>query len=758
MDPIIGAIDPSLSNVPIVSNPQALGDPGAPATLQLTSLPLSRDDAAQSSKAQDNFSLKESVALSSTLQSIHKPTSGEEGGHAANVDPNNANITSPEPDENLAEVHAPSAPDPEYSEDDPTHEPPPSAQPDHGAGPSHEVPHEVLQSQEFGIPSLSQKKKPGRPRKSVTNSQTPQTRIKPQPGNSLGFAERQSEHAQSHNSESAMSQTRPRGRPKKIDPKTEGATPLALRPPPEKLSDFLLSSDDEGETPDPLSFDALIRLEPRSDFNSQKSFAENNEQLDPGREHAPNPDLEQKAFTHNKPRGRPRKSGPNNPNPTSSLPFPAVSDDEENLEIAQTTETRMFRSSLAETAQLLQSMGTKVVQTKETIQINEFSPNEEGFTGFQSQIEDESMPPKQRKGRPIKSGDKIVPSWATQPEALTDSTQLPKSSAGPQEEDNANSIPLKKSRGRPRKSALPKELDPSAKVSEPPRSQPADHHQASDSADEGTTLPPAKKPRGRPRKSEPTVRMVPSWGAQPEELQNPPPPVGASPQIVSSQTPGTPLLMKKGPGRPRKVVSTNEAASSPRKMQLPPDDDLAETSQDAMQLVTPTQSLKKRPGRPRKGDTTNGVAPTPLREKSRPKEHDSVSPPSQSPPEEDLPQETKKRRGRPSKAAIEERASDAANQKLRPGTSLSSKPQTHEAAQFPEPAAGFSVPQKRRRGRPSKVDVLAVEGGNTTQAQNGDAIPTPVPAKKGPGRPRKSQGGNSAASGEGGDPESCVVQ
>ena len=740
--------------MPIVPNPQALRDSGAPATLQLNPLPLSGDDAPQSSEAQDNLSLKEPAALSSTLQSIHKPTSDEEGGHAANVDPNNSNTTPTEPDENLAEVHTPSAPDRKSSEDDATHEPPPSAQPDQGAGQSHEVP----QSQEVGIPSLSQKKKPGRPRKSVTNSQTPQTRNKSQPGNTLGFAGRESENAQSHNSESAMPQTRPRGRPKKIDPKTEGATPLPLRPPPEKLSDFLLSSDDEGETPDPLSFDTLIRAEPHSDFNPEKSFAENNEQFDSGAEQAPQPDLEHTASTHNKPRGRPRKSGPNNPNPTS-LPFSSVPDDEEHLEIAQTTETRMLRSSLAETAQVFRSTETKVVQNKATIQIKEFLPDEEGPTGSQSEIEDEFLPPKKRRGRPMKSGDKIVPSWATQPEALADSPQIPQPNPGPQEEDNANSIPLKKSRGRPRKSALPKELDPSTKLPEPPRSPSADHRQASESADEGTTLPPAKKPRGRPRKSEPIVRMVPSWGARPEELQNPPPPVGASPQIVSSTTPGTPSLMKKGPGRPRKVVSTNEAASSPRKMQLPPDDvDVAEISQDAMQLGTPTQSLKKRPGRPRKGDTTNGVAPTPLRKKSRPKEHDSVSPAPQSPPEKDPPQEIKKKRGRPSKAAMEERASEAANQELRPGTSLSPKPQTHEAAQSPEPAAGSSVPQKRRRGRPSKVDVLALEAGNTTQAQNGDAMPTPVPAKKGPGRPRKSQGGNSAASGEGGDPESCVVQ
>lgn len=752
-DPNVGAIDPSLSNAPIVPNPPALRDPGAPATLQIASLPLSGDDAPQSSEAQDNLSLKEPAVLSSTLQSIHKPTSGEEGDHAANVDPKNSITTSPEPDE-LAEVHAPSAPDRKSSEDDATHEPPPSAQPDQEAGQSHEV----IQSQEAGIPSLLQKKKPGRPRKSVTDSQTPQAQIKSQPGNPPGFAEHESENAQSHNSESAMPQTRPRGRPKKLDPKTEGATPLALRPPPEKLSDIFLSSDDEGETPDPLSFDALIRAESHSDFSPEKSFAENNERLDSGAEHTPQPDLENTASTHNKPRGRPRKSGPNNPNPASSLPFSSVSDEEDHLEIAQTAETRMLRSSLTETAQVFRSMETKVVQTKETIQIKEFLPDEEGPTGSQSEIEDESMPPKKRRGRPTKSGDKIVPSWATQPEALADSPQIPEPSPGPQEEDNANSIPPKKSRGRPRKSALPKELDPSTQVPEPPRSPSADHRQASESADEGTTLPPAKKPRGRPRKSEPIMRMVPSWGARPEGLQNPPQPVGASPQIVSSPTPGTPLLMKKGPGRPRKVDSTNEAASSPRKMQPPPDDDdVAEISQDAMQLDTPTQSLKKRPGRPRKGDTTNGVAPTPLRKKSRPKEHDSVSPPPKSPPE-DPPQEIKKRRGRPSKTAMEERASEAANQELRPGTSLSPKPQTHEAAQSPKPAAGFSVPQKRRRGRPSKVDVLAMEGENTTQAQNGDAMPTPVPAKKGPGRPRKSQGVNSAASGEGGDPESCVVQ
>lgn len=735
-------------------NHQALRDPGAPATMQLTSLPLSGDDAPQFSEAQDNLLLKEPAALSSTLQSIDKPTSGEEGGHAANVDPKNSNTTSPEPDENLAEEHAPSAPDQKSSEDHATPEPPPSAQPDQEAGQFQEVP----QFQEADIPSLSQKKKPGRPRKSVTNSQTPQTLIKSQPGNPPGFAEHESENVQSHNCESAMPQIRPRGRPKKLHPKTEGATPLPLRPAPEDLSDILLASEDEGETPDPLSFDALIRAEAQSDFSREKSFAENNEQLDLAPEHIPQPDLEHTTSAQNKPRGRPRKSGPNNPNPVSSLPFSSLLDDEEDLEISQTTETRMLRSSLTETAQMFRSKETKVVQTKETIHVKESSLDEEGPTGSQSEIEDESMPPKKRRGRPKKSGDKIVPSWATQPGALADSPQIPKPSPGPQE-DNANSSPLKKSRGRPRKSALPKELDPSTQVPEPPRSPSADHRQASESADEGTTLPPAKKPRGRPRKSEPIVRMVPSWGARPEGLQNPPPPVGASPPIVSSPAPGTPLLMKKGPGRPRKVDSTNEAASLPRKTQPPPDDDdVAEISEDAMQFDTPTQSLKKRPGRPRKVDTTNGVAPTPLGKKSRPKEHDSVSLPPQSLPEEDPPQEIKKRRGRPSKAAIEERDGEVANQELRPGTSLSPKPQTHEAAQSPEPAAGSSVPQKRRRGRPSKVDVLTMEGENTTQAQNGDAMPMPVPSKKRPGRPRKSQGGNSAASGEGGDPESCVVQ
>lgn len=767
-DPNVGAIDPSLSNAPIVLNHQVLRDPDAPVTVQPTSLSLSGDDAPQSSEAQEgsprqqNVLLKEPPAPVSTLQSTHKTTSAEEGGHATIVDLNSSNTTSPQPDENLAEEHGQSAADRKSSEDHVTPEPPTSAQPGQEAGQSHEVP----QPLEPGIPSLSQKKKPGRPRKSGTDSHTPQPQIKSRPGNPPGFAEDESWNAQPHNSESAMSQMRARGRPKRFVPRTEDASPLPLRPPPENLSETLLSSEDEGETPDPLSFDALIRADAQSDFSPEESIAENNEQLDSVPEHTPQPEEEHAAPKQNKPRGRPRKSGPINPNSASSLRVSSVPDEEEHLEITQTTtETRMLRSneiqvSLTETAQVFRSKGTKAVQTKETIQVKDSLPDEEGPTGSQSEIEDESMSPKKRRGRPKKSGHKIVPTWAAQPKEPEDPPQTPEPSPGPQEEDNANSIPLKKSRGRPRKSALvPKELDPSTQVPEPPRSPSAGHRQASESADEGNSLPPAKKPRGRPRKSEPIVRMVPSWGARPEGLQNPPPPVGASPQTVRSPAPGTPLLMKRGPGRPRKVDSTNEAATSPRKMQpLPDDDDVAEISQDAMQLDTPTQPLKKRPGRPRRGDTTNGAAPTPLRKTSRPEERDSVSPTPQSPPQEDPPQEIKKRRGRPSKAAMEERAGEAANQELHSGTSLSPKPQTREVTQSPEPAAGSSVPQKRRRGRPSKVEMLVMEGEDTTQAQDGDAMPTAVSAKKRPGRPRKSQGDNSAASGEGGDPESCVVQ
>lgn len=740
-----GAIDPSLSNAPIVLNHQALRDPDAPATVQPPSLSLSGDDALQSSEAQEgsprqkSLALKEPPAPASSFQSTRKSKSPEEGGHATIVDLSNSNSTSPQLDKTLTEEHAPSVPDRKSPEDHATPEPPTSAQPDQEVGQSHEVP----QSQEAGIQSLSQKKKPGRPRKSVTTSQTPQPQIKSQSGNPPGFAEHGSEIAQSH-SESAVPEKRLRGRPKRLDPRTE------------KLSEVLMSSEDEGETPDPLSFDALIRADAQPDFSPESSFADNNEQLDSDSEHTPHLDLEHTASTQNKPRGRPRKSGTINPNTASSVP-----DEEEHLEITQTTETKMLQSkgmqgSLTETVQAFRSRETKVIQTKKTIKVKESSPDEEGPTGSQTDIEDDSIPPKKRRGRPKKSSDKIVPTWAAQPEEPADSPQIPEPSPGPQEEEDANSVPLKKSRGRPRKSVLPKELDPSAQVPEPTRSPSADHRQASDSADEGTSLPPAKKPRGRPRKSEPIVRMVPSWGTRPEGLQNPPPPVGASPQIDRSPAPGTPLLMKKGPGRPRKVDSANEAALSPRKMQpQPDDDDVAEISQDAMQLDTPSQPLKKRPGRPRRSDTTNGVALTPLRKKSRPEEHDSVSPPPQSPPQEDLPQEIKKRRGRPSKAAMEERVSEAAHQKLNPGTSLSPKPQTREATQSPEPAAGSSVPQKRRRGRPSKVDLLTIGSENIIQAQDGDAISTTVPAKRRPGRPKKSQGGDP---GEGGNPESCTVQ
>lgn len=735
----MGAIDPSSSNAPIVLNHQALRDPDAPGIVQPTSLPLSGDDAPQSSEAQkgsshqENLLLKEPVAPASHLQSALKPTSAEEGIHAAN---------SLNPDQNLAKEHAPLAPDQNSSEDRASPEPPTSAQPDQELGQFNEV----FQTQEADLLSLAQKKKPGRPRKSVANPQTTQPQIKSQ-SVKPGFADHTSDNAQSHNSESAIQQKRARGRPKRLDSKTEAASPLPLRPPPKILSDVLISSEDEGETPDPLSFDALIRADAHSDFSPEKSFEENIEQLDSAPEHTPQPDLELPAPTQNKSRGRPRKPGPINPTPASPLPVLSLPDEEEHLEIFQITEKRM-----------LQSKETKVVQSKETKQVKVFLPDEEEPTGSQSEIEDDSLPPKKRRGRPKKSGDKIVPTWAAQPEESANSTPIPKSTHGPQEEDKPHFISLKKSRGRPRRFARPSEvLDPSAQVPEPTRSPSADHLQASESADEGTSLPPAKKPRGRPRKSEPIVRMVPSWGARPEGLQNPPPPVGSSPQIVHSPAPGTPLLMKRGPGRPRNVDSIKEAALSPQKTQAPPDDDDAvEISQDAMQLDSPTQSLQKRPGRPRRGDTMNGVAPTPLKKKTGLEEHDSVSSPPQSPPQDELPQEIKRKRGRPSKVAIEEPVSEAAKQDLHHGSSLSPKTQTHEVAQSPEPAVSSSIPQKRRRGRPSKVDMLAKEGVNTTQAQDEDAMPTSV--KRRPGRPRKSKGGNVSASGEDGEPQSCVVQ
>lgn len=742
--------------MPIVLDHQALRDPDAPATVQQTSISLSGDDAHQSSEAeedlpyQQNFLLNEPAARASTLPSTHNPTSAKEG-HAAIIDLNYSNTTAPQPDQNFAEEHAPSAPNQKYPEDSATAEPPTSAQPDQQAGLSHEVP----QPQEAGIPPLSQKKKLGRPRKSVANSHTPQPQIESQPGNPPGFAEHEAENAQSHSSESAMLPKRSRGRPKILDPETEAASPLPLRPPPEKLSETMLSSDDEGETPDPLSFDALIRADGQPDFNPEKSFAENSERLDSALEDTPQPNLEHIASTQNKSRGRPKKSGLFNPNTASSLPVSLVPDEEEHWEIAQTTEIQM---SLTKTAQGFRSKETKVVQSKE--QVKESLPGEKGSTGSQSKIKDHSMPPKKQIGRPKKSGDKIVPTWAAQPDELADSPQIFNSSPSPQEEDNANSILPKKSRGRPRKSALPpNELKPSSPVPEPHRSPSADNSQASESADEGISPPPAKKPRGRPRKSEPIVRMIPSWGFRPEGLQNPPSSAGTSPQVVHSPAPETPLLMKSRPGRPQKVDSINEAGLSPQKMQSPPDDDeMVGLSQDAMQLDTSTQSLKRRPGRPRKSDTANGVVLTPLRKETRPVEHDSVSPLPQSPPQDGLAQEIKRKRGRPSKAVMEEQASEAAKQELHPGSPLASKSQIHEAAQSPELAAGSSVPQKRRRGRPSKVDMLVMEGENTTQAQDEDAMPTPLPAKRRPGRPRKSKGGDFSASGEGGEPQSCVVQ
>lgn len=731
----MGAIDPSLSDAPIVLNYPALPDLNAPSTVPPASLPLSGDDAPQSSEAQEgspnqqNRLLKEPAALASTLKSTHKSTSAEEGVHATIMDLNNT-ITNPlQSDHNLAEEHAHLAPDQNVSESLARPEPPTSAQPDQEAGQLDKV----HQTQEADILSLAQKKKPGRPRKSVTNSQTTQSQTKPP-----GFVDHASDNAQSHKSEPAIQQKRARGRPKSLNPITGVASPLPLRPPPEKLSDILLSSEDEGETPDPLSFDALIRADVQSDFSPEESFGENGDQLGS----APQPDLELTAPTQNKSRGRPRKSGLTNPNPASLLPVSSLPDEEEHVEIVQITETRM-----------LQSKETKVVQTKETKQVKVFLPDEER-TGSQSEIEDDSLPLKKRRGRPKKSGDKIVPTWAAQLEESADSPQILESTPGPQEEDKANFTPLKKSRGRPRKSALaPEELDPSTQVPEAPS---ADHRQASESADEGTSMPPAKKPRGRPRKSEPIVRMVPSWGARPEGLQNPPPPVGSSPQNVRSPAPGTPLLMKRGPGRPRNVDSINESALSPRKMQVPPDnDDVVEISQDAMQLDSP-QSLKRRPGRPRRSDITNGVAPTPLKKKARPEENDSGSPSPQSPPQDELHQEIKRKRGRPSKVPIEERASEAAKQDLHLGSSLSPKLQTHEKPQSPEPAVSSSIPQKRRRGRPSKVDTLATDGEDTIQAQDEDATPTPV--KRRPGRPRKSKGVNVSALGEDGEPQSCVVQ
>lgn len=735
----MGAIDPSLSNAPIALNHQALRDPDASGTVQPTSLPLSGDDVPRSSEAQEgsahqqNLVLNKPVAPASTLQSTHKPISAEEGVHATN---------STQPDQNPAKEHAPLAPDQNSSKDRASSEPPTSAQPDQEPGQSDEVPH----AQGADILSLAQKKKPGRPRKSVTNLQTTQPQIKSQLVK-LGFADHASDSAQPHNSESAIQQKRPRGRPKRLDPKTEVASPLPLRPSPKNLSDIVLSSEDEGETPDPLSFDALIRADAHSDFSPEKSFEENVEQLDPAPEHTLQPDLEHTVPTQNKPRGRPRKSGPINPNPAPRIPASSLPDEEEHLEIFQITETR-----------ILQSREKKLVQTKEMKQVKVFLPDEEEPTGSQSEIEDDSLPPKKRRGRPKKSADKIVPTWVAQPEESADSPQIPELTPGLQEEDNANLTPLKKSRGRPRKSApAPEELDASAQVPEPTRSPSADHQQASESADESTSLPPAKKPRGRPRKTEPILRMVPSWGTRPEGLQNPPPPVGSSPQIVRSPAPGTPLLMKRGPGRPRNVDSIIEAASSARKMQAPPDnDEVVEISQDAMHLDSPTQSPKKRPGRPRRSGTMNGVAPTPLKKKSGLEGHDSVSPPPQSPPQEELPQEIKRKRGRPSKVAMEERASEGAKQELHPVSPISPKPQTYGAPQFPEPAVSSSIPLKRRRGRPSKVDFLAKEGENTTQAQDEDAMPTPV--KRRPGRPRKSKGGNVSASGEDGEPQSCVVQ
>lgn len=726
----MGAIDPSLSNVPIAPNHQALLGPDASSTINPTSLPLSGDDIPRSSEGQDgsahqqNPVLKEPVAPTSTLQSPHKPTSAEEGVHATN---------SPQPDQNLAKDHAPLPPDQDAPTGSASPDPPTSAQPDQELGQSDEVP----QAQEVDILSLVQKKKPGRPRKSVTNAQSSQPQIISQPVKP-GFADHASDSAQPNNSESANQQKRGRGRPKRLIPRTEVATPLPLRSSPKNLSDILLSSEDEGETPDPLSFDALIRADAHSNFSPEKSFEENVEQPDPAPEHTPQANLEDTPPTQKKPRGRPRKSGPINPNPAPPILASSLPNEEDHLEILQITETRM-------------------IQTKETQQVKLFLPDEEGPTGSQSEIEDDSLAPKKRRGRPKKSADKIIPTWAAQPEASGDSAQIPESTPGLQE-DNANLTSLKKPRGRPRKSALvPEELDPSSQVPEPTRSPSADHRQASESADEGTSLPPAKKPRGRPRKSEPIVRMVPSWGARPEGLQNPPPPVGSSPQIVRSPAPGTPLLMKRGPGRPRNVDSTIQAASSARKMQAPPDDDdMVEISEGGMKLDLPTQSPKKRPGRPRRSGPMNGVAPTPLKKNSGIEGHDSVSSPPQSPPQDDLPQEIKRKRGRPSKVAMEERASEAAKQELHLSSSLSPKPQTHEAAQSTEPALSSSIPQKRRRGRPSRVDLLAKEGENTNQAQDEDAMPTPV--KRGPGRPRKSKVGNVSASGEDGEPQSCVVQ
>lgn len=723
-DSSIGAIDPSLSNAPIAPNHQVLG-PDASSTINPTSLPFSGDDIPRSSEGQEgsahqqNPVLKKPVAPTSTLQSPHKPTSVEEGVHATN---------SSQPNQNLEKDRAHLSPDQDAPTGSASPDPPTSAQPDQELGQSDEVP----QAQEVDILSLVQKKTPGRPRKSANNAQSTQPQIKSQPVKP-GFADHASDSAQPNNSESANQQKRGRGRPNILNPRTEVATPLPLRSSVKNLSDILLSSEDEGETPDPLSFDALIRADAHSNFSPEKSLEENVDQPDPAPEHTPQANLEHTPPTQNKPRGRPRKSGPINPNPAPPILASSLPNEEDHLEILQITETRM-------------------IQAKETKQVKLFLPDEEGPTGSQSEIEDDSLAPKKRRGRPKKSAYKIVPTWASQPEASADSAQIPEST-----EDNANLTSVKKSRGRPRMSALtPEELDPSAEVLEPTRSLSADHRQASESADEGTSLPPAKKPRGRPRKSEPIVRMVPSWGARPEGLQNPPPPVGSSPQIVRSPAPGTPLLMKRGPGRPRNVDSTIQAASSARKMQAPPDDDdMVEISEGGTKFDLPTQSPKKTPGRPRRSGPMNGVAPSPLKMMSGTEGHDSVSPP-QSPPQDDLPQEIKRKRGRPSKVAMEERASEAAKQELHLSSSLSPKPQTHEAAQSTEPALSSSIPQKRRRGRPSRVDLLAKEGENTTQAQDEDAVPTPV--KRRPGRPRKSQGGNVSASGEDGEPQSCVVQ
>lgn len=722
----MGALDPSLSNALIALNHEALGGPDAFSIINPIPFPLSGNDIPRSSEGQEDSTqqqnpvLKELVAPTSNLQSTHKPSSAQAG------------VYSSQPDQDLAKKHAPLPLGQNAPKGSASPEPPTSAQPDQELGLSDEAP----QAQKVDILSLVQKKKPGRPRKSVTNPQSIQPQSKSQPVKP-GLADHASDSAQPHNSQLANQQKRGRGRPKILNPRTEVASPFPLIS-PKNLSDILLSSEDEGETPDPLSFDALIRADVHSNFSPEKSVEENVEQPDPAPEHIPQVNLEHTALTQNKPRGRPRKSGPINPNSVPPIPASSLPDEGDHLEIFEITETRM-------------------IQTKETKQVKLFLPNEEGPKGSQSEIEDDTLAPEKRRGRPKKSADRVVPTWAVQPEASADFPQIPESAPGLQE-DNANLTPLKKPRGRPRKSTLaPEELGLSAQASEPTRSPSADHRQASESADGGTSLPPAKKPRGRPRKSEPIVRMVPSWGARSEGLQNPPPPVGSSPQIVHSPAPGTPLLMKRGPGRPRNVALSIQATSSAWKIQAPPDGDyVAGTSQDAMKLDLPTQSPKIRPGPPRRGGTINGVAPTPPEKGSGIEGHDSVSSPPHSLPLDDLPQEIKRKRGRPSKVAVEERASEAAKQELNLGSSLSPKPQTHEAAQSSEPAVSSSIPQKRRRGRPSRVDLLANEGENTTQAQDGDAMPTPV--KRRPGRPRKSNGVNVSASGEDGEPQSCVVQ